>query len=93
MRKEKIDVLNLQILKTLLSFGYHNGLKIIDKETPSFQLEKTEDGIIVEVVNSHNSYLTPDLYIYRQVAKNLVETGYAIEMTYPCYITVTKHVE
>ena len=93
MRKENLDALKVQVLKTLMSLGYHDGLRIINKNTVSFYLEKTEKGILVEVINSHNSYLNPRPYLYRQVAKNLVEIGYSIQMTYPCYITVTEHVE
>ena len=48
------------------------------------------DCIVVYVLNSHNSYLEEDLRKYRQIAKCLVDCGYDIEMSYPCYLYITE---
>lgn len=51
-----------------------------------------EDGVVVFILNSHNSYLEEDLSKYRKVAKYLLDCGYNIKMNYPCYIGITEAV-
>lgn len=89
--KSKLDILFDKVKNDLLSFGYVMGINIKDRDKVYFQVEKVVNGanfILMYVVNSHNSYLTKDLYNYKQVAINLIKNGYEIKMTYPCYIGV-----
>lgn len=93
MQKRQEKLLEL-LHKTLKSFGYLKGETVKDPSRVYYQLYPTSDkhSILIYVANSHNNYCHAKIATFREICKNLIDKGYEISMTYPCYITVT-HIE
>ena len=78
-----------QTLKSLRYLKYP--CKMQDRDRIYYSLIPKDDaneGILIEILNSHNNNCPKELRMYREVCKNLISEGYEIKMTYPCYITV-----